>query len=387
MVNVHARYLDQLETEGWLDRALEFLPTDKQIAERQAGGSGLRTPEFAVMIAYTKNANIAEIMRDRPPDDAACSSTTASSTSRRRCASGSTARSSATPAASRDRGDPTRQPDGEPVGDLVRPPHDGGHRCVGHRRRPGVARRRGRSSTSPSGGPRSVSSRRWISRRTTDGALPRLSPHGRAVLAVVPPSSPSARSTSPPRSARFREPVRVAAPATPRAYPGPIGAAADASGRRAPSATACRRTGRRGRRTGGSCTRSFDMVELADRGRGRAAARRVRRYWEVFDRLELLWLWDGDRRAAPLGSLADPGARRAARRPADACWPSSRPTCSNGGRTGTVDAWLAANERAVAPCDRQQLVEIRRADAFDITNLSVALRQLRNLAQTSVRGA
>ena len=37
MVNVHARYIDVLETEGWLDRALEFLPTDKQIAERQAG--------------------------------------------------------------------------------------------------------------------------------------------------------------------------------------------------------------------------------------------------------------------------------------------------------------------------------------------------------------
>ena len=41
MVNVHARYIDALEAEGWLDRALEFLPTDKQIAERQAAGSGL----------------------------------------------------------------------------------------------------------------------------------------------------------------------------------------------------------------------------------------------------------------------------------------------------------------------------------------------------------
>ena len=33
MSNVHARYLDQLEAEHWLDRALEFLPTDRQIAE------------------------------------------------------------------------------------------------------------------------------------------------------------------------------------------------------------------------------------------------------------------------------------------------------------------------------------------------------------------
>ncbi len=40
MVNVHARYLDLLEAEGLLDRALEYLPTDKQIAERQSLGIG-----------------------------------------------------------------------------------------------------------------------------------------------------------------------------------------------------------------------------------------------------------------------------------------------------------------------------------------------------------
>ena len=68
MVNVHARYIDLLEREGWLDRELKFLPTDKQIAERQSNGSGLRTPEFAVMIAYTKNANIAEILKTDLPD-------------------------------------------------------------------------------------------------------------------------------------------------------------------------------------------------------------------------------------------------------------------------------------------------------------------------------
>ena len=68
MVNVHARYIDVLETEGWLDRGLEFLPTDKQIAERQAGGSGLQAPELAVLIAYTKNANVAEMERSDLPD-------------------------------------------------------------------------------------------------------------------------------------------------------------------------------------------------------------------------------------------------------------------------------------------------------------------------------
>ena len=68
MVNVHARYLDLLETDGWLDRGLEFLPTDKQIAERQASGAGLQAPELAVLIAYTKNANVAEVVRSDLPD-------------------------------------------------------------------------------------------------------------------------------------------------------------------------------------------------------------------------------------------------------------------------------------------------------------------------------
>ena len=74
MVNVHARYLDTLEAEGYLDRDLEFLPSDKQIAERQSAGSGLRAPEFAVMIAYTKNANVVEVLDSDLPDEPALES-------------------------------------------------------------------------------------------------------------------------------------------------------------------------------------------------------------------------------------------------------------------------------------------------------------------------
>ena len=70
MVHVHARYLNQLELEGWLNRGLEFLPTEKQLAERQAAGSGLTTPEMAVLMAYTKIANIIEISETPSVDDA-----------------------------------------------------------------------------------------------------------------------------------------------------------------------------------------------------------------------------------------------------------------------------------------------------------------------------
>ena len=69
MINVHGRYIHTLEAEGWLDRALEFLPTDRQLAERQSAGLGLTTPEFSVLMAYTKNATAHEILRSELPDD------------------------------------------------------------------------------------------------------------------------------------------------------------------------------------------------------------------------------------------------------------------------------------------------------------------------------
>lgn len=69
MANVHARYLTLLESDGWLDRSLEFLPTDRQITERQVAGGGLTTPEFAVLLAYTKTSDIAEFVRSDLPDD------------------------------------------------------------------------------------------------------------------------------------------------------------------------------------------------------------------------------------------------------------------------------------------------------------------------------
>jgi glutamate dehydrogenase len=69
MINVHARYLHVLESEGWLNRALEYLPGDKQIAERQSSGLGLTTPEFAIVLAYTKSVNMTEMVRTPFPDD------------------------------------------------------------------------------------------------------------------------------------------------------------------------------------------------------------------------------------------------------------------------------------------------------------------------------
>ena len=54
LLHAHARYIHRLELEGQLDRELEFLPSDTEIAARAAEGSGLTTPELAVLLAYAK---------------------------------------------------------------------------------------------------------------------------------------------------------------------------------------------------------------------------------------------------------------------------------------------------------------------------------------------
>ncbi len=69
MVDVHAREIRALVAEGLIDRDLEALPTDKQFVERQAAGIGLTTPELAVLLAYTKTTDIAELVLSDVPDD------------------------------------------------------------------------------------------------------------------------------------------------------------------------------------------------------------------------------------------------------------------------------------------------------------------------------
>lgn len=48
------RFIHHLERDGLLDRSLEFLPDDEELAERIAAGKGLSRPELAVITAYGK---------------------------------------------------------------------------------------------------------------------------------------------------------------------------------------------------------------------------------------------------------------------------------------------------------------------------------------------
>jgi glutamate dehydrogenase len=69
MVDVHARYLRKLETESGLDRAIEFLPTDEVLAQRRSAGMGLTSPEFAVLLAYTKLDVSSRLLASDAPED------------------------------------------------------------------------------------------------------------------------------------------------------------------------------------------------------------------------------------------------------------------------------------------------------------------------------
>ena len=59
-----------LEDAGELDRAIEFLPSDKEIGAREADGNGLVSPENAVLVAYVEDhADAAASSESTLPDE------------------------------------------------------------------------------------------------------------------------------------------------------------------------------------------------------------------------------------------------------------------------------------------------------------------------------
>ena len=378
MVNVHARYLDLLEREGWLDRSLEFLPTDKQIAERQSNGSGLRTPEFAVMIAYTKNANISEILATDLPD---------------------------VPVLQHDLVDyfptPLREKYREYIGQ--------------HRLRREIATTQlvnqmvnlsgisyDNRMTEDTGASVSDVSRAWLVAREVLGfpewwdeidRLEGLALDDRLELYLDCRRTAERcslwflRHRRPPvdideEVARFRQPLQDLAGQLHGCLRGPILRTTTSMVKQrikqgVPDELAERSAVWRLLHT------TFDVIELADRA-GADALEVAAAYWELFDRLELLWLWDAIG-MLPRSDRWQTQARGALRDDLLTALAELTGNVIEAG-DGSVESWLAANGRAAERAS-SLLTEIRRAEVFDVTNLSVALRQLRNLAQTSVREA
>ncbi|MEU8219425.1 NAD-glutamate dehydrogenase [Micromonospora taraxaci] len=67
LLPVHRRMINELERSGGLDRALEALPPDEELAVRSE--SGLTAPEFAVLLAYVKIVLEREILTEGLADE------------------------------------------------------------------------------------------------------------------------------------------------------------------------------------------------------------------------------------------------------------------------------------------------------------------------------
>ncbi|MEH6376180.1 NAD-glutamate dehydrogenase [Streptomyces sp. KLMMK] len=69
LLHAHQRIMRRLGRDGHLDRALEFLPNDRLIRERLSAGRGLTQPELAVLLAYIKITTAEELLGTGLPDD------------------------------------------------------------------------------------------------------------------------------------------------------------------------------------------------------------------------------------------------------------------------------------------------------------------------------
>ncbi|MER7759249.1 NAD-glutamate dehydrogenase [Streptomyces sp. NPDC097619] len=69
LLHAQQRFMRRLGRDGLLDRALEFLPNDRQIRELLNNEKGLSQPELAVLLAYTKITTADELIVTGLPDD------------------------------------------------------------------------------------------------------------------------------------------------------------------------------------------------------------------------------------------------------------------------------------------------------------------------------
>ena len=376
MANVHARYIDVLESEGWLDRGLEFMPTDKQIAERQAGGQGLQAPELAVLIAYTKNANVAEMERSDLPD---------------------------VPLLEADLLDyfPTQLRDR--YADAIRQ-HPLRREIIATRVVNEMVNMSGISfdhrMTEDTGSSVVDVTRAWVVARQVFG-LPALWAEidalgGEVALDVQLDLFLDCRRMVE-RGALWllrhrRPPIDIPA-AVAQFQPGIAALSRQLEpmlvGRMADlvhSVEASRLTAgvpeNLAERAGvwPLLHTGFDLVEVAG-AHGRNVAEVAAVEWTIFDRLDLMWLWDGIG-DLPRSDRWETQARSAVRDDLlTALTELTRTVIESAG--GSIDRWVQANERSVARV-LAMFTEIRRGESYDLTTLSVALRQLRNLALTSI---
>jgi glutamate dehydrogenase len=68
-LDTQMRFIKHLEKAGRLSRAIEFLPSDEELASRKAAKAGLTSPERAVLLAYSKITLYDELLASNVSDD------------------------------------------------------------------------------------------------------------------------------------------------------------------------------------------------------------------------------------------------------------------------------------------------------------------------------
>jgi glutamate dehydrogenase len=69
LLEAQERFMRSLERAGKLNRAIEFLPGDEELAERRAAKTGLTAPERAVLLAYAKITLYDELLASDIPEE------------------------------------------------------------------------------------------------------------------------------------------------------------------------------------------------------------------------------------------------------------------------------------------------------------------------------
>jgi len=62
-------FIRTLESQGLLDRQIEYLPSDAEIADRKSRGIGLTRPELAVLLSYSKLVAYQQLLDSDVPED------------------------------------------------------------------------------------------------------------------------------------------------------------------------------------------------------------------------------------------------------------------------------------------------------------------------------
>ena len=310
LLDGHIAVIHTLETRGALDRDLEGLPDDEELANRRGAGQGLTQPELAVLLAHAKMTLRDELVAsDRARGSLAVGR---AGPGLPRAAPRALRRRDARPSATQgDHRHPAHQPARRPRRDRPCPAPARRHRRAGGRHRPGdrdrvggpcdrraVGRRRGRRRRGPRG-----RARRGAPRGAAAG-------HARNAVAAAQPLEPSRRRAGRGGARRGRPPVSGMLPALLH------GAGREAFEERVAAWTSQGLPEALARRGAGlqPLAAALDVADVAA-----ATASPIRLAAGVYgllgERLSLDWLYEIVTRARPQQPLGGAGADVAARRP------------------------------------------------------------------------